>query len=188
MGTRSINPLAFPTRYMYGGANFANRVHPFLQGAIPHWQSSGLLQRGDSFGLAIANRKYASNFRAVWNNPEELVGCVLGWGPERSRYIANAMRMMRAAARLGQNTLEIVESSRSSLFRDVVESQPNDKTSLYPWGDYPRGGAAFSDDEDTAWLVSVDGLAQAENNMVAISVGNFLRVEAQKVDKCNARR
>ena len=113
----NLADLTFPTHYDCYGKNLASRVWQLLGEAVPQWQSSGLLDKNNGFGVAVANPKFAGHFSHVWNSPIDLVGFVVSWGPEGERYVANAIRKMRATARTGQNTLSLVQNGGSGQFR-----------------------------------------------------------------------
>ena len=80
----------------------------------------------------------------LWDHPEEFVWFVGGWGPSRDRYIANAIRKLRALLRPSYasyfqefSTLDI-RFNVPEHFQDRVKSQ--DENGGFPWGDYPWGG------------------------------------------------
>ena len=169
----TLDVSRFPTECLYGApgkkCNLATLMEPIWT-YVNHLASleSPLVEDNLSFGFAMAN-PWTVSFRygMAWNNPYELVWFVGGWGPERERYIANAVRKLRPAARTGRDTLELRHHS-SGLFRDMVDSHEEDGS--FAWGDYPYGGAVYLSFEGVKLLGSVSGLSEDEDAAIAAAV------------------
>lgn len=109
----------------------------------------GLIKENDSFGFAMLEPMAGDVDWPVehWDQPEQYVWFAGGWGPDRERYIANAVRKLRPLVRqvdgdieeLG--TLGMRVNGSDDFFRDVVESQEPDGS--FAWGDFPWGGATL---------------------------------------------
>lgn len=168
--TETLDVSRFPTERLYGApgkkCNLASVIWPIRtfvddlgRGETP------LVEKNLSFGFAMADpwRDYYS----AWNSPYELVWFVGGWGPERDRYIANAVRKLRASARTQYNTLEL-RLRASELFRGAVESQEPD--GAFAWGDYPWGGAVFLPFGGVTLLGAVSGLSEDEDAAIAAAI------------------
>lgn len=143
--------------------------------------SNGLVRANDSFGFAMAapmwgedleNRLAGGDF---WDYPQDFVWFVHGWGPDRDRYIANAIRKMRALLRphriaegwgplTSDSTLEM-RFDLPGAFRDKVDQQNPDGT--FPWGDFPWGGAVRVDMGMLMLTGAVSCLSEIEDDMVA---------------------
>lgn len=100
-----------------------------------------------SFGFAMANPHLSrQELYAAWDDPYTFVWFVAGWGPDRDRYIANAVRKMRGKFfNEGQDTLPLrrwldANPSGPNPFPEPVVQSANDDGS-FPWGTFPWGGA-----------------------------------------------
>jgi hypothetical protein len=110
---------------------------------------TGLIDDNKSFGFAMMPPVFEDDDPdddPDWDDPLELVWFTGGWGADRFRYIANAVRKLRPLARDGEqemlchwSTLDIVFDPASKVFQNPVPSQTDE--GLYPWGDFPHGGA-----------------------------------------------
>lgn len=148
------------------GKSLVSILGDMLALTIPRLMVGGIVKNKDSFGVAVADLRYTGNFRSVWDQPDKLIGFVYGWGPEKDKYISNAARKIRAAARTSQDTLWIVQNC-PELFEDVDS----------PDGDFPWGGATHVRGE----LVGVSALTQEEDDWVARMIGGFLATEKAKI-------
>lgn len=137
-----------PFSRVVGEGETAVDLADVIQGLRPTmqlWQGSGLVKTIARDGTLIENFGFAmadpyGDHHAAWDDPYSLAWLVGGWGPLRDRYIANALRKMRAAAREGFNTLYLKhDCDRNEVFRNVVESVEDD--GRFRWGDFPHGGA-----------------------------------------------
>jgi hypothetical protein len=148
--------------------------------AIQALAAAELIKANESFGFAMAEPMWDEDLEtlqardAFWDYPEHFVWFVGGWGPNRDRYIANAVRKMRALLRpvingydgmntMFESTLDIRISP--SFFSDTVDSQNDDGT--FPWGDFPWGGAAFVRMGGLTMAGAVSCLSEIEDDMVA---------------------
>lgn len=156
--------------------NLGSIVH-MMRGSIDYWATMGLIKPNDSFGFAMAEPN--GDWHEVWDDPYALTWLVGGWGPDRDRYVANAVRKMRAAARAGVNdTLEMRLEPSSDLvesFRDVVASVEPDGTFL--WGDFPWGGAVYQDYGPLNLLGAVSALSEEEDHAVASGILGLIAVQ-----------
>lgn len=149
-----------------------------MYSTMQFWQASDLVKASDregdpivNFGFAMAD-PFVYYHQKVWNDPYELAWLVGGWGPLRDRYIANALRKMRAAAREGFNTLRLKHSpNHGDVFRDVVDSVEND--GRFRWGDFPHGGAVSVEMGELNLLGAVSVYAEDEDGVVAATLLGF---------------
>ncbi len=152
-------------------AELGEELEDFLNPLVKNLRKYGKVKEGDSFGLVIANTEYAGRYSEIWDDPIALLtnGLVLGWGPEWQQFAANALRKMRAAARLGRNTLDVA-ANNPELFREVVPSFTKDRSNLFPWGDFPHGGAILEGIAGTSsgqLLVGASALTAEEDEMIS---------------------
>ena len=140
-----------------------------------------LVRNNDSFGFAMAAPMWDGDLDELqqrgnfWDTPDEFVWFVGGWGDNRGRYIANAVRKMRALFRphkmseawdpyLCESTLEM-RFDLPGAFRDKVEQQNPDGT--FPWGDFPWGGGVMVRMGPLTLAGAVSCLSEIEDDMVA---------------------
>ncbi|PLS80849.1 hypothetical protein CYG49_03730 [Candidatus Saccharibacteria bacterium] len=149
---------------------------------VTNMAAQGQIHYNGSFGFAMADPGLHSEYdtRKVWDDPYKLTWFVAGWGPERERYCANAVRKLRPAARNGIDTLDLVTGNYLP-FQGVVESQPN-QDGLYPWGDFPWGGATFVGFDDKLLLGAVSGLRQEEDHALAGVILNLVGLQLFRAD------
>jgi hypothetical protein len=144
--------------------------------AIQALAAAGLIKSNESFGFAMLEPMTQEMSETLpgdyWDKPEDYVWFVGGWGPDRDRYIANAVRKLRPLLRMlldddetffAPSTLEMRLEGRTDLFTDIVGS--TDENGLFPWGDFPWGGA-FIDvvTEEFALIGSISALSQIEDD------------------------
>ena len=175
-----LSPLdvsAFPTTYEYTGANgttieLADLIDT-IKDTIELWVRLGVIRNTiESFGFAVSFLE-PEELEKRYDDPELFVGFVGGWGPEQTRYTANAIRKMRAAARTGSDTLEMVEVGAKhgiNLFEDKVESQVD---GTYPWGEFPWGGAIFISFGDRTMMIATSFVTQDQDDLVAGFLGKL---------------
>jgi hypothetical protein len=136
-------------------------------------QAGGLFKATESFGFAMAAPRIGNitNLNKVWDDADQFVWFVGGWGDQRERYIANAIRKMRALLRLDEyhlqwpSTLDIRLKGGQHHFRDIVDSVDEDGN--YPWGDFPWGGATIVHMGDLVLVGAVSALSEIEDDFVA---------------------
>lgn len=135
---------------------------------VDYLDAQGKIRYNGSFGFAMADPALGLTYdlAGTWDDPREMTLFVAGWGPERERYCANAVRKLRAAARNGVDTLDLVTGNYEEPFCDIVES-PANEDGTYPWGDFPYGGAVFVGFNDKLLLGAVSGLRQEEDHALA---------------------
>jgi hypothetical protein len=176
MGRSRVNlaGLEFPRSYMHEGVDLADQLRRLVVPAVEIWQKSGLVSSSMSLGLVVANPDYAGRFHQIWDKPKVLTGFAVEMGPENQLSLADALRMMRAAARTSCDTLVMRNDSNFGeiKFREQVVSLEDDGT--MPWGDIAQGGACFAGEDDLQWLVGVAGLEEPQNDMVASMAARFL--------------
>lgn len=160
--TTKLDVTSLPRECLYGKGepelDLAGIVTD-LRNAVEDLAHAELIKHNASFGFAMANP--AENYHEVWDRPEKLVWFVAGWGVDRDRYIANAVRKMRAAARQNHDTLSLGHDD----FNLTVESQEPDGS--FAWGDFPYGGAAFAEIKGYRLLGGVSCLTEVEDHAVA---------------------
>lgn len=175
-----VRPL--PRERLYGDAqlgtqrNLASVVYS-LRTTIDEMMERGLIAKKDSFGFAMAVP--AVTYKSSWDNPERLIWFVVGWGPDGDRYIANAVRKIRAAAREGWNT-QALRLNGSYRFQDEIESQ--DENGNFPWGDFPFDGAVYVDSLAGRLLGAVSAFPKEQDPIVASLILGFIGLEMYNID------
>ena len=137
---------------------------------IDNLSAAGKVHAGDSFGFAMAEPLLEGDpddALCSWNNPKEYVWFVGGWGPERNRYVANAIRKLRPLLRHDEafSTLELRLNGETGAFRDPVESASVDP-GKFLWGDFPYGGAVIRDMGVLMMVGACSGFTELEDDMV----------------------
>jgi hypothetical protein len=169
-----LDVTRLPRQSLYQGSiNLASVVWG-LRTTIDEWAASELVKPNDSFGFAMANADKASS----WDDPYAFVDFVVGWGPQADRYIANAVRKLRAALRTTLDTL-FIRINNPDNFRDVVESQEADGS--FAWGDFPCGGATFVRVGDLFLPCAVSALKEVEDDAAAKSIGGHVGAMMLKI-------
>jgi|GEM_PF-1060323 len=136
--------------------------------------NSGLIKKTESFGFAMPRpRKSWYDLSSDWDDPESFIWFVGGWGPQQDRYVANAIRKLRALLRyLDKYTANNVKSLSTldlrffmpNLFEDVVNSANEDGT--FSWGDFPWGGAVLQQMGDLKLIGAVSALTEIEDDFI----------------------
>jgi hypothetical protein len=166
-----------------GGEFDFRKIVNDLQPAIQTMASGGLIEPNSSFGFAMAvpglQESWQEHYQQIWDDPYSLIGLICGWGDEWTRYAANAVGKIRASARLGQNSLQI-RLQHPDLFTDVVE--PEGKGPIYPWGDFPHGGAIYVDVGKYRLLGAVSCLNQVEDQGVAALLLSLIGLKMLQLD------
>lgn len=149
--------------------------------AIQALASTGLIKSNESFGFAMAAPRFGRLGQddmappSYWDEPEKFVWFVGGWGPESERYIANAVRKLRALKRYFDESSFLGTEVNSSLdmrfitweksFQDEV---PSTVDGVFPWGDFPYGGAVRLRVGDVMTLDgAVSALSEIEDESIA---------------------
>jgi len=155
-----------------------------------HWDgvqslaSSGLIKPNESFGFAMMAPAIDPGPapEGLWDKPEEFVWFVGGWGPQRDRYIANAIRKIRPLVRTGYGSSLEMRFYAQGLFEDKVES--SDADGSYPWGDFPWGGAVEAMYGNLSLTGAVSCLTEIEDDTI---VRLILGCVAQRIIKGDGR-
>ncbi|MFZ1250004.1 MAG: hypothetical protein WAR37_00945 [Candidatus Microsaccharimonas sp.] len=134
--------------------------------------AQGLLNGNDNFGFAMAKPVEELDFKLHkhHNKPDKFVWFVGGWGPNRDRYIANAIRKMRPLLR-PEPDMPIVDTSTLDFrfndpkhFRKVVDSEQEE--GVYQWGDFPYGGAVLAQYGPLILIGATSGFTEMQDDMV----------------------
>lgn len=160
-------PANWSQELIIGGVDLGQRINEILLPTITMWMDLDLIKRNHSFGLAMASSPGASRNRPDWNNPDELIGWVTGWGPDTWMYIRNAARKVHMAGRIGGDSLPIARNMPEH-FRDTDR----------PDGDFPYGGAVYC----RGILLGVSALRQAEDDWVARAIAGMIATEIEKIN------
>lgn len=165
-----------PTMQPYGTNPI--EVGHFVSTLLRETVNSGIIdgRYKDTTSLGFAMASPDDNPWTNWNDPESLVWLTASWGPEKNRRAANAARMLRAAARLGEDTLGCTTRA-SSPFENVitpdvvnvekVQVAGDSNHSTFLWGDLPAGGGVTVQIGEIMLVGAVDGLTPEENHIVA---------------------
>ena len=169
MTITTLDVSSFPTNAVYDDGEgvvvdmteLMERLKPSIESMV-----GTVVKETESFGFAMGVPMWDDyNLDDKWDNPQEFVWFVYGWGPERDRYIANAIRKMRPLLRTFANdsTLSLRFYGDSSLFRDIVESEVS---GIFPWGDFPWGGAVIMQYDELTLTGSVSCYKEIEDDIV----------------------
>ena len=136
----------------------------YLMGEVfpsPKRREVGLVPSVPSIGGFISNLKYAGRYHEVWDQPEEFIGCYLGFGLDQYLLAYNAARMARAVARTGKISHLIPASRVRNPVGSAVgkDGQPGDLR----WGDFGTtekvfGGAVILGTGKSQVMVGLNGL------------------------------
>jgi hypothetical protein len=132
-----------------------------------------------SFGFAMMAPMWGEEPDAwayKWDNPHEYIWFAGGWGPDRDRYVANAVRKIRPLLRcdLESSTQHMVLNKRSDLFRDTVD-QTNDDGD-FEWGDFACGGAVRVNFGDLELVGACSAFRPFEDHLVTqFMLGDLVR-------------
>lgn len=182
-----LDVSVFPTTYEYTGTNgttveLADMILD-MKYMIELLAQLGVIRDTiGSFGFAVSFLE-PHELENLYDDPGSFVGIVGGWGDEQHRYIANAIRKMRASARTGSDTLEMVEAGAKldfDLFTDRVESEVK---GAFPWGDFAHGGAAFVSFGDRTMLVAASFVTAEQDDLVAGFIGKLYGKAMYLADK-----
>ncbi len=158
--------------------DFGDTFDDQLRPVIKHMMTLNLIKKTQSFGFAMVHPDYVNRVRN-WDDPSVLIWMTAGWGPDKDRYVANAARKLRLAARTGHDSIGVRE-------RDIdrpVDSQEPDGT--YAWGDFPYGGAVWYANPGIAsnvLLGAVSALTQQEDDMIASMILQVFGLEIYKAN------
>jgi len=180
MTDRLLNVSAMPFERIYTCQDDTQiNMSEFLRDhadAVEALVAHGLVRDNEdsSFGFAMAEPSIKwSHILSNWDDPEKFVWFVGGWGPERDRFIANAIRKMRAMLRI-INESRLMEEDFSTLrvrfwnqkaFKDIVPDKNEDGT--FPWGDFPWGGAVLQHMGRLKLMGAVSCLTEIEDDFMA---------------------
>jgi hypothetical protein len=171
--TPKLHELPFPTQYWYAGHDLVAATRSILDEVVPVWTRRGLLTNDPGktgFGLVVAPAAFAYRYQDIWDNPATLLGFAITDGMDGRMYAFNALRKMRAAARLGKDTLLVKRSE----FLSPVSSVGPDRTDPFPYGDFPHPGAVIRDDGTEQVLVGVSAFTGREDHSLAAAVAEML--------------
>ncbi len=140
------------------------------------WERTSMIIANDSFGFAMANPFV--DVSLLWDDPYKFTWFTSGWGPDADRYIANAVRKLRAALRLGRDTLDL-RITDPNAFIDIVDEQEPDGS--FEWGDFPWGGATFVRVGDLVLPSAVSCLNEVEDDVVAKTISGHVGAKMLKL-------
>ncbi len=156
---------------------FNEKLRPVITSMMP----SSLIRDTASLGFALAHSRHVLR-NSVWvsDEPEMLVKMTAGWGPEKNRYIANAVRKLRFSARTHHDSIDALQ------FPDLIDTPVDsvDERGDFPWGDFPYGGAVWVTPfipGELQMLGAVSGLSQEEDHMVATLILQIFALEIKKL-------
>lgn len=189
--TKTLDVSVLPTVQAYispggNGLDVVAFLEEQVRPVISLLMTNGQIRDVDSFGFAMAmplHRSMVTDMPAVlsfggWDDPEELTWLTWGWGPNRDRYVANAVRKMRYSARTLDDSIVTQEDPGS--IDTPVDSAAEDGS--FPWGDFPWGGAAYVDVEEMAFLGASSALTQREDHHVTVLILSLLANAFHKLD------
>lgn len=177
MTSRLLDLTELPTEWAYPCADGTLIEMSYLLAAhgeaIATMQATGLIESKGSYGFALTIPiAHSSKGWGVsdWDDPEKYIAYVGGRGLERDRYAANAVRKLRPWLRQAAEGHEFdstlnMRQFAPELFQHGVESQSAD--GVFPWGDYPWGGAAVVSFPGFALAGAVSGFSEVQDDTVA---------------------
>jgi hypothetical protein len=180
-----------PREAMYAGPdgaqiNLASRGWDLAE-ALRDLAQHGYIKQNDSFGFAVGHPMGSKSDRMSfndWDDPYKFVWFVGGWGPQVNRYIANAVRKMRPLLREGTDTLSM-RLHTPERFRDEVESENSDGS--FSWGDFPWGGANFTEVNGLSLPCATSALLQVEDHMASQVFGGLVGMDILKTQYVHLR-
>jgi hypothetical protein len=162
---------SLPQETVYTGANgsvnMLEVVNSFRH-VIDELARGGHVKATNSLGFAMAKPAYAPIDTHNWNKPDELAWFVGGWGPNRDRYIANALRKMRALARTCRSSTLAMKHVSPGLFENEVDSAEEDGS--FAWGDFAYGGALRLRLNRLEIMGGVSGMTQMQDDFVTYMI------------------
>ena len=131
--------------------------------------TAGIVRENTSFGFAMAEPivDAPDDFSIdYWDDPYKFAWFVGGWGDEKDRLIANAVRKLRPLLRRQDewSTLDMRFFSEEKPFMNTVNSRDDDGN--YPWGDFPWGGASVRQFGRLHVIGACSGFSEIEDDMV----------------------
>ena len=177
-----VSQLPFDTKISFTETDYNMRKYitawrPILSAMM----DNGVLKQNKSFGFAMMppmwhdERNEREPWTYKWDNPYEYTWFVGGWGPDRDRYIANAVRKIRPLLRLDMydSTLEMVDLAQpEQMFQDVVGQ--TDDNGNFPLGDFPHGGAVEIRRKSLTLVVACSAYTAEQDDLVSNMVGRDL--------------
>jgi hypothetical protein len=154
---------------------FMSQLIEELHGVVDALAAAGKIRENDSFGFAMTMPQANGSLMCTddWDRPDKFVWFTGGWGPHKERYVANAVRKLRATLREGGDTLDLRQHSPES-FIDVADSVDGDGN--FAWGDFPWGGAVIVDVFGVVAAGAVSCLHEIEDDYVArLHLGDILK-------------
>ena len=173
-----LDVATLPREAIHGGFDLAE-VALSMRAGIDELVRHGVVRPHASFGYAAGLPRRHAGPVPNWDDPTQLVWFVGGWGPELERYVANAVRKLRALFRTGKDTLEL-RINDPDAFQDIVASAEEDGS--FEWGDFPFGGATFVHSGEIFIPMSVSCLREVEDDAVAKALGGMVGAQMLKVN------
>lgn len=179
-----VSTLPTEAQYEKGGLKTNLAAIPYrMRGALDALVAGDLIKENESFGCAVAH-PYDLNAAVLeqwaWDDPDDFIWFVTGWGPQRDKYIANAVRKLRPALREQVDTLSM--RCQPDVYDDGESVESVDDEGRFPWGDFSWGGATFVQVGMMYLPTSVSCLAEVEDDAVAKLLGGTIGAEMLKID------
>lgn len=168
------NALYGPDGNQIDLASIVTRLRP----AVYEMGRRELIKPVKSFGFAMAHPLGTEN--VDWKNPYEFIWFVAGWGKDGERYIANAVRKLRATLRTGKATLVLREEGGKAFKKRVKSAEPDGS---FKWGDFPWGGAVLTGVGGIVLPSAVSCLLEVEDHATALLGGGLVGGEMLKLNK-----
>lgn len=182
-----LDVSTFPRTLLYDGSEksfFFEELNQTIQDIMYFLGVLGVVKRVDSFGFAVAVSDIAIDSSLEGSieidDPSTYVAFVGGWGPEQDRYIANAIRKMRASLDSDENdTIKITQDGVNEHY-NTVESV--DENGNFPWGNFAWGGSAYVAFGNYNHLVSVSALKQDEDDVASSIIGKLIGMKRHRAN------
>jgi hypothetical protein len=162
----------------YGSFELADLL-PKIQHSIEFFASEGIVREEDSFGFAVVIDG------VQWedidpDDPSTYISFVGGWGPRQDQCIANAVRKIRFALKIEDDSINVAQMPDDYEIDVSVPSATPEGT--FPWGSFPHGGAVFLPFGKYENIVSSSALAADEDDLSSGFVGKLIGLNQHRVN------
>lgn len=177
---------AFPTTYLHDGPNHSVDIADLvdeIKTVVEFLASQGIVKETESFGFAVAFDGFVGD-PIDPDDPSEYVGFVGGWGPDKDRYIANAVRKLRVTLEIEDDSMNITHTGGNDDYNGVKSAEDDGS---FLWGNFPWGGSTYTAFGKYEILVSVSALKQDEDDLVAGYIGKRIGMAYSRADDTSAK-
>lgn len=175
-----VDPDRIRRNVNFCGQDLAAQVRSFVRLAVKEGPIRGLLREHTSFGGVVTypvSSQEQLRLLLQADDPYRPVWFGFGWGHERNRYIANALRKLPPTLHALRDSLDLARDPGYS-FSNPVDSQ--DGSGRFPMGTFPYGGAKIVHIGGLWIAAAVSALNQIEDDAIAGATGLFTGCQVLK--------